>query len=938
MRNSSFRKILFIFWFVFIAYSCMAQDTGGIQLEANSEINAGKTDLLDVTLSVKNTESKVFSGKILISVPQGMRSISGTSIDVELKPGEQQFIPVKIWIQKEAEAGMNTLSFSIVNGRNEVVSRQNMERQVEENNQLKMYTDLSMIYLSNPNDSLRIKTQVSNLGNRSQDVTLVVKIPELVGETNFFELKGNIQVQRDSTFVFTFMPNRRLLQLQQFNIQITGLRGAEKELFGNLNIVVQNVASSQQFVHSQNTVWSNFRQKNTMTASYRQIGEDTGIAQLQGAADIDLPAGYLSLRGIAYKSSNQNQYVLNNTSLSYTLNNNQLVVGNLSKPFEMSLLGRGMSILTGDDRKDKSVEVGFIDQQFNLIQQNGFLKNGYGFYAHGILGGSNYAKNFAGTYLFREDPFESAKHQMVSGEMTREFTTKWRLNTKIHGALSSYDGLSSNKASYAVETQYNGVLGAYKLFGNYFVSSSFFPGNRRGVTQLQQSINREIGETGSLTASYFYSRFAPKSPVYFMQSKSASSRAEFMYRWKPFQELGMGIGYQFQNEASSNYNGIVGLDASYLPKLYAHRLTEHFNWASPNQLHFIHLEFENGLARYPLQKKMAFQGKAQANYSYKAFNSSISYQKGSYYLSEYLSYYRTSPDNSFYRLMASASFQKQFFAEKLMLNSGVSYMDDPMIGSTPSLFFNTSYSPNQTWQCYLNTSWYKYDTDRTLAYAYPSHLLTIEAGIRFNFDRRTPSAGKKSRVSARVFYDKNANSIWDEGDELATDYMTILNNTSFKTDDKGQLFYQSVPFGDYTIQTPVQKGWYPAVNAFNVSDYRTSIDIPLHQNGSVNGSVTYEYDEKRVLDFEPKLGGLVLNILQNGKVIQKVATTDEGHFTAFLPTGIYQVVLAETSLAENTFCENTVSEVRVESGKMTRLPAFIIQVRQKTIQIKRFGS
>src|SRR5690606_5968519 len=101
----------------------------------------------------------------------------------------------------------------------ELLARKDIERYVEENNQLKMYTELSVIYLSNPNDSLRIKTQVSNLGNRDQNVTLVVKIPELTGETNFFELKGNVQVQRDSTFVFTFMPNKRLLQLQQFNIQ-----------------------------------------------------------------------------------------------------------------------------------------------------------------------------------------------------------------------------------------------------------------------------------------------------------------------------------------------------------------------------------------------------------------------------------------------------------------------------------------------------------------------------------------------------------------------------------------------------------------------------------------------------------------------------------------------------------------------------------------------
>lgn len=938
MNNSVIRQLVLFCLFLFFGSICFSQNATALQLDATSEVHTDKPNLLDVLVSVNNSTNEAFEGKLLIDVPLGMRSISGAMVEVSLNANEKQYIPLKIWIQKEAEAGVNTVQLTLIDKEGHSITQQKLERQIEENNQLKIYTDQLLIYLTNPDDSLRIKMHVSNLGNREQNVALLVKIPELIGENNFFELKGKVKVQQDTAFVFTFLPNRRLLNLQQFHVQISGMRGGEKELFANLNIVIQNVASTQQFVHTENNIWSNYSKKNTFTASYRRIGSDTGIAQIQGAADIDLPAGYLSIGGIAYKSSNEQQMVLNNASLTYRLNTHQLTLGNLSKPFEMSLMGRGISVFSSDVKQDKSIEIGFIDQQFNLIENQAFLKNGYGFYARGVAGASNYSKNLSGTYIFRHDPYEAVQHQMLSGEFTYDFTSKWRVNTKIHTALSHYENLNIDKSSYALETQYNGTVGSYRLFGNYFLSTAYFPGNRRGITQIQQNIHREIGATGLLTAAYFYSDFSPKSPIYSILIQSENTKVETGFRWKLSNTFGMGILYQFQNETSSSYNSMLGLNSDFQPKLYAHRLSEQVNWTSSNQMHQVHIELENGWASYPFRLRPSFQGKAQVNYSFKAFNSNISYQKGSYYLSEYLSYYRLFPERIFFRFMASAAFQKQFLSGRLNINSGISYLKDALAGNTPSFFLNTVYTPNETLQFYTNASWFKYDTDRNVAYTSASRLLTLEAGIRFNIDRRTPSAGKKSRVQAHVYYDHNANNYFDEGDEPAPHYMTILNNTSFLTDDQGDLTYKSVPFGSYAIQPLIQNGWYPALNFYTVNDYRTFINIPLHRNGVVKGGITYEYDEKRVINFEPKMAGIICTVMQQGKPVQKIVTDNEGQFTAFLPTGTYQMVLSEHSLPMSTYCEQPITDLHVESGKMVKLIPFIIRVTEKTIQVKKFGS
>lgn len=932
------QRFILICGLLFFTITSFGQNSSEIELTLKSEISINNPNLMDILISIKNDDNLPFNGSLMANLPKGVKNISAITTNLQLKPNESHFISFKVWLDKELTAGTTTLTFTILDNNNQTITSNQIVHSIKENNRLKLVVENPIIYLSNPNDSIRIKTNVTNLGNKKQNITLIYKIPELVGENNFFEIKGTLDVKDSETYTFSFLPTKRLLKLTQFTIQITGMRSELKELFANTSVEVLNVISNQQFIYSGNDYWNLSSQRNSIMTSFRSIGAGNSIYQLQGATDFNLPAGFISVEGNLYQGNNDEKPIVTNTVLRYQLNDNKLVIGNISKPFELSLFGRGVSVEIEKNNLFDSFEIGFIDQQYNLIQQNGFLKNGYGLYAKANIPTSGRLNQANVLYVFKDDLFEKAKHNVISNELNYDFNTYWHLNAKLHAGISNYSSVNKKMGSYAAEALYKGRINSFSLFGNYFISSDYFPGNRRGIIQIQQSASKAIANENSLTANVFYSNFSPRSTLYETNTYSDNVRADFGIQFSKKSNIGAGLFAQHQYESNSSFNHFnknTNSDSS----LKSYRLIENINWSSPNQKHFINLNLDNGLVKYPIGNKLRFQGRAQLSYNFNKFYTTLSYQRGSYFLSEFYNLYAQNPHQTFQRLLFSIGYQNSLFNNKLLVNSGFTYSEDPVITSAPSLYLNLNYAINTNFTIYSNASWFQskstsplYDT------SFLNQLFTFELGIQFNFNKRPVSSGKKSKIEATVFYDNNNNSVFDEGDEVAPNYLTAFDVRSFLTDNKGNITYKSVPFGNYEIRPIIQEGWYPAISNIQVDSYSKKINIPLHKNGTLIAKVDYNFDEKKVVQFDPILGGIVFHIMQNGKLIQKVNTDANGNFTVFLPTGNYSILLQENSLPKNTYCENSTANVFIESGKVLKLDPFIILVKQKTINVKKFGS
>ncbi len=930
MSHSLFRKIIFVFLIFVTIISVSAQQSPAVDMEIRNE-SRSEGHIMDLTVVLKNKKQVPFKGKINIQTPAGIRVAAANGIATELNAGETVFLPVKIVVSNNAVAGDKEVVFKLTDLQNNAVSENSVWFKVAENTALRIIAENPVLYINNMKDSVEVRARVSNLGNIKQNVTVVFKIPEVIQENIFVEKKGSISVQKDSVFIFRFMPSGPLARTSQFSVSIAGFRDPEKEIFGNASVSIQNVASSQRYQDPQNMVISDYK-KNSITASYRRVGENLNMYQLRGAGSFNLPSGYIFVRGNMYTLNGQSEPVITNTYVTYRNINNEYTVGNISKMMEMSMFGRGAEYVWNSTDKDKKLEVGFVDQTFSLIERHAFLEFGYGFYARGTMMQSE-AKSFSATYVFRDDPYEKARHNLVGTDMQYTFNKDWNMNAKVYSGLSIYEETKVTKPSFAAESQYSGKFHKINLNGNYFYSTDYYPGNRRGMLQVQQNISTNINKNYSIYGNFLVSNFSPK--FYFFDNNliSNSFRFDTGISLPKIWNIGSTVGFQYQDEKSNAYNNFFNTALRQEKKiLRAQRITDYMTWSSANARHSTVVGLEAGRVEYPDRNNAGLQLKVLGNYSYKWLNFNLMYQYGSYFLSEY-AFSRVFNENSNYKKLSLSAFvNENLFNQKLSVSSGAAYTDDIFYGKSPSAFVNLKYS-GKTYGIFLNTSWFYYSSRSS-----NNSLLTVEAGVSLNLKTSNPDPGKKGNIMAFVYYDNNTNNVYDEGDKAAEGYLVMLNNVSFRTDSKGNLNYKSLPFGKYTLKQIIQKGWYYDEAEINLNGYNSILQIPLHQNGTVKGNITYDFNSKTAMEFDPKSGGIIFNIYRNDQLLQRMVTDDNGEFVFFLESGKYRIELNENSLPANTFVERTDAEANVEAGKILTLEPFIIKVKEKKIRVKKFGS
>ncbi|MFB9055167.1 hypothetical protein ACFFU9_00285 [Mariniflexile ostreae] len=933
-------KLLSLFVLLFCLASYAQQD---FKMTVEVEEGRAKSNLIDVLIGITNTTESTFEGYLRVKTPEGFRVISNQEVAVSLDPEENYFVSSKLLRQQSAQVGTSILAIELLDADKNILQTQQAQQTVKENNTMRLYTDTPMVLMTNSNDSLALKVSVSNLGNKIQDALVVFSIPGLTGEKNFFEQKAQVNLQKDTDFTLHFSPPKALLDLPQFTVQVAAMRGSGKELFGNLSITVQNISSVKQHQDMQAIRQSQIYQRNSLTTTYRKIGPDTNIYQIIGSADMDLSAGYLAINGNIYMAENTDTPYVTNTFLAYHLENYQLKIGNISQQLEMSLYGRGIQASASNKAKTRTLEFGFIDQNYNLVEPNAFLNRGYGAFATHVFEDRKSNDYTSGTYAFKEDAIEHSQNHMVSIERAHSFDEVWRLNLKGHAALSDYDVIDKTQSSFALEAQYSGDIKNIKLSGNYFLSSAYFPGNRRGVLQLYQNAFKNLSKNRSAYSNFFISNYSPKSYTYNMNMESSNIRLNTGINFPRKKLVGMVLGFQHQRETRTSATNYSGIMATMPSEMWANRIVNNFNWSSKTQKHSVLLGMEEGIVKYATSSAIKPQFKSNLTYRYLWLNANTAYQYGSFYLSEYAianQNTNNNEDETYQRFMVSLSANKNVLENKLSFNSGMTYTNDFSIGKTASAFLNLYYQPTSRYRVFLNTSWSQYQIKNAHYAGFSSNneLFTLEAGLTFNFKGKAPSVARKGKITAQVYYDKNANNIFDEGDEMAPDYLVTLNNAVFKTDSKGLLVYRSVPFGTYTIKSVASQGWFTKEAVIELNSYNQRLSIPLHQNGTVSGKVIYEYDAKTAQKFQPKTAGILFNISKNGKHIQRAMTNNDGEFTAFLPNGTYQITLDESSLASKTYCEQASFIFTIKSAKRTQLEPFKILAEQKTIKVKRFGN
>lgn len=931
MPFQSKRFLFTLFIVLFSSIYINAQKTeSNVTMEIEQESSASRSRILNIVVAVQNFGSSNFSGKIQFESPKGFKIISGEEPIIELKANEKKYLPVRIIIQSDAKAGSSPIKFKLLNQLGILITERTIEHIIEVNNDLSLTVLNAPIYRSSSLESLSIKVRVNNSGNISQDITLVCKIPDPENGNQFIEQQALINVKKDSTFVFTYQPSKGLSKQSNFYINISGFRNPDKEILNTASVFVQNISSEQKY---QDPQYNNFARdtKNHITTSYRKVGDNIDMYQLIGSGGFNLPSGFLYMRGNISFLNSQQQPLVTNTNITLQQGKNEYTIGSVNKLLEMTLVGRGVEY-SHTFKKDTKLEIGLVDQNFNLIEKNNFLKNGYGFFTKGTLNANNSSRNISAAYIYRYDPFEKSKHSILGTETNYAFDKIWSMNAKVNAGLSSYETQDLTKPSFSAESNYIGAIKDYNLSGNYFFSSGYYPGNRRGSTQLQQNISKNY-KNYNFFGNVSYSNFSPKYYFLNLPQTSENTRIELGTKFPRVKNFSFGLFYQFQNENSNSYSNFFGgwMNRE-LQDLTAHRLVEQISWGSHETKQAAVFTFETGIVKYPLDDEQRFQMKINGNYGFKNFNINAIYQSGSYYLSEFAFSYLANKDVDYKKLTVSLFYNNDLIKDKLNVSTGLSYVDDIMYGKSPSAFFNAKYN-SKNFNVFMNSSWYNYSVG-----ALKNNILTLELGVTLKLRNTLLSPDKKAKIQVFTFYDENNNNIFDMGEKPANGYIVNINNIALKTTADGTATYKSVPFGKYKLKQFIQQGWYYDETDFNVDSYKYLLNIPLHQNGTIQGKISFDYNANTALEFERRASSVAFKIIKENDVIQTIGSDDEGKFSSFLPTGAYTIAIDESTLPGNTYSETKSFDINVKAGEMVTIPDFIIKVREKKVNKKTFSN
>ncbi len=929
-KRSTATLVILIYLHLVVTMKAETVAARPVDIEIQSISEEGQ--LLSHVLKVVNQSDISFDGVVAVNVAAGMRPIPQGEQAVHIAPGDSGFISFKLLLTKDLNAGEKKVRYDVLDAAKKSVAHCEASLQIAQRERLTLLTDDAPILITNPDDSVRIRLRVNNGGNIIERITLVFNVPNLQNASPFSEVTASLLPGEQKEFNHGFIASNNLHAAGQFQVRVTVMKGSEKRIVDTRTMVIHSISTRRSynaFLRDQMTGQDDGSFDNAIQLSYRTYNNTSSTIQLQGGGYVDMPAGYLHLKGNIYKYNSQSMPYVTNTSFTYRLHENEFTLGNISEQAELSMYGRGTKILFSDSARHKQLTIGAIDQNYNLLSTDDWFHNYYSLFIKGELGANSEKTATSAAYIFQQNPYELAQIHMASIAWRYRFKNRWEIEIKGHGSVGQYQNRKENKFTGATELRYSGNLFSdLTLYGSTYYSDPYFSGNRKGVLSVTQGVSKRLSDDMYLSGSFSYNKSEPKSYAYDYNYLSKNSFGNFSVSLPRLPFFTSSILYNYQHESSPSYSRYIReSDIDQNLTIAAHRLGWQWRWQQPASGHSLFGSLEGGYYRNPIDESRERQGKASLNYSNRWFTTGVSWQQGAYYLYEQVM--ALQQQKEFTRFSASASVNHHF-SKSFHLTSSLNFTHDVYQGNVPSVNIYMRYFTPNNLSLFFRGYWYKYP------FIQNTDIFNLEAGVRYQFRRGQPSSGKKSSLIAKVYYDHNGNSCYDKGDAPAEGYLMDIDRKAFVSGNNGKIRFTSLPFGKYTIR-PMQVGeWSFAPHEIDVSQFKTEINIPLRQSGTLRGSITYLTGENSVQIVQRNEGFRFTISDNSGNFRQTVVTDANGRFVTFLPVGEYTITLDKRTLVEYTECREPVRNFRMETGKMNELEPFVMEVKPRKVNVKKF--
>lgn len=912
-------------------------DVGGADV-SNGEI-------VGMTLALANAGADSVHARLQFSVPSGLTVLGNASPLVKLGGDGKLFLPIKLQVASDAPAGTHELAIRAFSANGELLATTAVAVNVQPKRAVWLQPLSTQELMRHVGDSVSVRIAVRNTGNTSEHVKLLASYPDPGGGRRFASLEFPLVAASDSTVSFRFIVDRYLLSQEHFAVYLTGLY-ANDEVFGNALVTIQNAAADRRYTSPLVTPpnWDAY-QTNRVTLMVRNPAMTTQSMQLDGRGTYAMGQGELNFNVFAYQWGELNrQPVLHNTWVGYETDRMAITVGNISESLETYVYGRGGQVRFSDTQQGEHIEFGVVERTFDLLGSDyrPNLHNGYTAYFRTRLGeGQPNRKRYTGTAVYERLPRENSESMLY---MSSFDLWPQRMANRIQVTADFGPGLTrplrgtgrddDYKPSLAAGLQVHARAGSFAVSSTNYYSTAYYPGIRRGALQLNQRVSRAF-RRANVWAGYSLYEYAPQyfEQQPFLHNRFLVSRAELGLSLPVSDFTSLSLTPLHEYESGHYVFGGAG-DGDPAVAMHAYRLGTGLNWRGRNYKQSGYLTLENGILNASLLGKPTWQGRLNLSYSYDWLTINANLQRGSFTLMELANNWYFQRDEVF-RIGMSVAGRKVFFRNKLRTDAGLSYYRDSFSGENWTGTARVQYAVARQTSLFAYGQMYHYGN----TYYRSMFNANIQLGVQQGLPARNAlKAPKKGNIELRIYHDHNRNGQYDEGDTPASNAMVMIGGTLFIADAAGEVRYRGVPYGPQRVSVPVQQGWYAQGIEFQVDRKRVQANVPLQQAGTVEGRIRFEFDQRLSYDTNTTLGGYVVTATSTSGLTTRTITDAEGRYTLFLPAGDYEISLLESKMPQHVYPASPVQLLTVRPHEQNAGPAFVLNVAEREVEIKRFTS
>lgn len=900
---------------------------------SNKQYNVNNGDIVSIDVQVINNTASLFKGYTKIFSETELEIISPPEWRVLVNRNEQEFHSYEVLIPSKAKANeLIKYSISLYDSTGKFLNETKGEISINENNQIKFNLVSNAIPIQFLGEKLSIGTRIQNKGNTSQQITIISKFPSFSSFDNDGYKYQNLLIDPfiDTIIDIERIITSKMLDFGDFNVTITSLN-EHGDIIGIGTVIIQSLKSSKKFNYP-TTNQDDFikLEENNIDISAQYLFSPFETYQLRSASsvyfnDSKSKLSY-SVDGQFWKEVGIIPY-FRNTYLEIENNRNKITVGNIFRNYEMNLVGRGISAFATDEKQNKSFEIGFIDQSFNLIQKSNFsnFENGSAFWARINENGKNL--NIQSTFIFEKNPINNEKTYLNSNEFNLQLTSK----IKMHGyANSAYSFLISNSKSIfsgaggiSLEAKFNKIL----FISENQTASPYYPGIRRGSSNFSQRFTYN-GNKINLNGEYTNNSFSPK-----LLSQASNNNTDISTKkmvlgisGNLIQNISFLINLKHLNDLNK-IPSVLNSQTNYSLESYSANIILNYFDNNKNKSLYFNTEIGTYKARILNPQKNSLQLKSNITFQTGAFSVNFYGQIGEFYAGEIIGrFFQNAEQTKIFNI--NPSYQKSFFNKKLNLQTGISFITSSLNANGFQFNSRLEYNFNRKDKIYLSLMNYKYEFNEV-------SLSDFRIGITKQIPNGTIYTGRNN-LSMTLYKDINNNNEFDKGDSLAINYVVKVNNDILITNNKAYAQYKKLPSNTYSIFVPPSKGWYSPEQVLLINT-DTKVFIGLKRNAELKGKIAFKEEVGIFYETDKRVANILIQATDLFGNVYKTKTTENGDFIFFIPPGQYIVEIEKEELADEINCLICQSKTDIKINQINEIK-FEFSQKKRIFKVQKFIS